>query len=398
MRQVLNIAFYEVLHILKDKVLLLVIFLVPLLYTSLFGLVYVSGTLTGIPIAVVDLDHSRLSREVATAFENSPRFKVVPEVDTYARLEEGMRRGTVRAGVVVPENFEKEAGRHRGTAVLAVYDASNLIWGYNIRKYTLEVVNKFNAAHTASYLAGLGLSQREITNIMDTVSCNIDVWYNPTFSYATFLFIGLVMMVIHQICLLSVSLTVTREKERNSWIQYLSSPVPRWKIFLGKCLPYFITNFFNYGLLVWISARLVHVKVEGSLGLVILLGLLYDVIITSAGFCISARASNSLQVTRYLMLLSVPFFMISGYTWPRSHIPDFVNGLARLLPFTWMAEGFRLVTVKDLGVHYIADTVLALSAMAALSVLLALSFPKSRKPPVDGGLEVNTGASYPRRI
>lgn len=394
MRQVLSIAYYEMLHIFKDKILILLLFVVPLAYVSVFGMVYVSGVLTGIPMGIVDLDNSRLSREVVTAFENSPRFKVMKEINTFPRLEEGMKNGAVRAGIVIPGDFEKKVSQHRDTTVLTVYDASNLIWGYNIRKYALEVINQFNADQTAAYLAGLGLPAHEIKDILDTVSCNIEVWYNPTFSYATFLFMGLAMMVIHQLSLLGASLTVTREKERDSWIHYLSSPLPRWKIFLGKSLPYFITNFLNYGLLIWFSARFVHVKIEGSLPAILLLGLLYDVIITSAGFYISAQSPNSLQVTRYLMLLSVPFFIISGYTWPKTHIPFFINDLARLFPYTWMSEGFRLVTVKDLGVQDVGATLLALSAMAILSVFLAVNFSKRKKPPETGGLAVNCGSTY----
>lgn len=397
MKQVFNIACYEVVHIFKDKILLLLIFVVPLIYATLFGMVYAAGILTDIPLGIVDLDDSKLSREIAAAFENSPRFKIIDGINTFPLLEEGMKKGAVRAGIVIPEDFEKKVAQNRGTEVLTVYDASNLIWGYNIRKYTQEIISTFNAAHTAAYLAGLGLTGKEINNIMDTVACNIEVWYNPTFSYATYILMGLVMMVIHQLCLLSVGLTVTREKERNSWLQYLCSPAPRWKIFLGKALPYFITNFFNYGLLIWISSCFIHAKVEGSLSLIILLGLLYGIIITCAGFYVSVKAPNSLQVTRYLMLLSVPFFIISGYSWPQTHIPAAVNTLARLLPFTWTAEGFRLVTVKNLGIQYIHATFLALSAMAAAALFLAATFDKRRKPPAAGGLAVNSGGSYPRK-
>lgn len=141
MRQVYNIACYEVAHIFKDFILFLMVFLVPLGYAALFGAVYMAGTLTDIPLGIVDLDDSRLSHEIVTAFRNSPRFHIVETVGTYSRLEEGMKNGTVRAGIVIPENFEKETELHQKTRVMICYDASNLIWGYNIRKYALEVLN-----------------------------------------------------------------------------------------------------------------------------------------------------------------------------------------------------------------------------------------------------------------
>ncbi|MGI5921547.1 MAG: ABC transporter permease [Syntrophomonadaceae bacterium] len=374
MKKILNIAYYEVRHILKDPILFLMVFVVPLFYAVLFGIVYCAGILTDIPMAIVDQDNTVLSREIADAFASSPQFKIVDGVNTYDQLVEGMNKGTVRTGVVIPADLEKKVTEHRGAEILTVYDSSNLVYGYNIRKYALEILNQFNANHTARYLNGLGLSRGEITAVMNAVSSTTEVWYNPTFSYINFLFMGLMLMVIHQIGFLSVSMTVIREKERGSWINYLSAPLSRVTIMAGKCLPYFITNFFNYLLLIWFSAAFVQAKIEGNVLFILILGLLFDVIITAVGFFISVKASSSLQVTRYLMLLSVPFFFISGYTWPASHIPGFLNGIARLLPYTWMAEGFRQATIKSAALPELFPGFLALSLMAAAALLLALTF------------------------
>jgi len=397
-KQVLNIAIFEMNQIFKDKLLALMVFAVPLLYAVIFGIVYVSAVLTNVPVGIVDLDHSGLSREVADAFANDPRFKIIPEIGSYAQLEEGMKNGTVRAGVVIPEAFATDVAMHRPTEVMTVYDASNLIWGFNIRRYTLEVVNKFSADHAAAYLAGLGLSTRENYNTLNTVSCNIEVLYNPTYSYATFMIMGLFLLIIHQLCLLCVSLTATREKERNTWIQYLAAAVPAWKIFLGKSLPYFFASLFNYGLLIWFAVHLVHIKVEGPASLVLALGLVFILIITSIGFYLSVRAANSLQITRLVMLLSVPFFFISGYIWPKTHIPAVINGLATLLPYNWMAAAMRLVTLKNVGLKDVQLPTLILCAMAAISVLLAATFSKRVKPPEDDGPVVNGGTYTPRKM
>lgn len=373
------------------------VFLLPLGYACAFGAVYMAGILTHIPLAIVDQDHSKLSREISTSFSHSSHFKIINTVDTYAKLEAAMQTGQVRAGIVIPENFAQKVQEHRQTQVLTVYDGSNMIWAYNIKKYTSEIITAFNAEHVAAYLTGLNFSQQEIKAVLDTVSCHIETWNNPTYSYATFIVMGLFIMILHQVSLLGISLTITREKEQNSWVQYLCSAIPRWKIFVGKSLPYFIITFFHYALLVVVVSAWYGVKVEGSLNLIIILGLLFDVIITSIGFYISAQAPNSLQSTRYLMLLSVPFFVISGYSWPKTHIPAWINSLAHLLPYTWMSEAFRLVTVKNLDRAYITNNLRALLIMACLSVLLALFIPRRRKPDAGQDLSVNGGLSYPSR-
>ncbi len=378
MRQIWNIAYYEIRHILKDPILLLIVAAVPLFYATVFGAAFVSGVLRDIPTGIVDLDNSALSREVSTAFHASPYFHVRGEIDSYEVLERAMKEGTVRAGVVIPEGFGSEVAGQRSGKVLIVYDGSNLIWGFNVRKNALEVMNDFNARHGAKYLAGLGFTESEIRHTLDGVSLHYEFWYNPTYSYVNFLFMGIMIMIIHQIGLLPAGLTVTREKEQNTWIQFLCAPLPRWKIFLGKSLPYLAANFVNFGLLVWLAASFVHAKVAGSPALIMALGALFSVIVVSVGFVISVYAPNSLQATRFILPLAFPVFIISGYTWPATHIPDAVNGLARLLPYTWMAEGFRMVTIKELGWSHVWPNFVALSAMAGAAVLAALKSRWSR--------------------
>lgn len=397
MKQILTIAHYEVVHIFKDRILFLMVFLVPLLYALLFGMIYVSGTLQQVPLGIVDLSHSEESRSVVEVFENTPNFHVIPTVQTYADLESGMKNGTVRAGIVIPEDYAQKLAQHQLTQILTVYDGSNLIYGYNTRKYLQQELNTFGVNHTAAYLSGLGMTKHEITNVMDTVSFRLQVWDNPTFSYATFIFIGLVIMILHQIGLLGIGLTVTREKERNTWIQFLCTDIPSWKIFLGKILPYFVINVFNYGLLLWIAARFIDVKIEGSLDVILLLGFLFNVILVSLGFVISLYAPNSLQVTRYLMLVSVPLFVLSGYTWPSTHIPKFLNALAQIIPYTWMANGIRQATVKGLGLTDLHITVMVLTVMAAAITFFALTFTKRRNLPAQYGLSVNNSTTYPMK-
>ncbi|MFA6808320.1 MAG: ABC transporter permease [Eubacteriales bacterium] len=397
MKQIMTIAYYEAIHILKDKVLLLVVFIAPVLYAALFGMIYISGTLQHVPLGIVDLDHSTESRAVVSSFENTDNFKIISGVTSYEDLEKGMKNGTVRAGVVIPKDYSQKLSQHQLTQISTVYDGSNLIYGYNTRRYFITMLNTFSAEHTASYLAGLGMTKREITDVMDTVSYSMQVWYNPTYSYPTFIFIGMVVMILHQLGFLCIALTVTREKEKNTWIQFLCSAIPQWKIFIGKALPYFIAGFFNFSLLLWVAVRFINVKFSGSLVLILLLGLLFNIIITSSGFVVSLYAPNSLQVTRYLMLMSVPLFVISGYTWPGAYIPKLLNGLARLMPYTWMAEGIRYVTVKNLGVDYLVTIISVLALMAGGSSFLALTFSKRRKPFAQDRPTVNSTSLIPKK-
>ena len=125
-------------------------------------------------------------------------------------------------------------------------------------------------------------------------------------------------------------------------------------------------------------------KIVGNVYLVVLLGIVYNIVIVSIGFLVSLYARNSLQVTRYIMLLSTPFFLISGYTWPSMDIPVWIKAIAGATPFAWMADSFRKVTVKNLGFGYIRGNITVLCIMAVMAVVLCISFSKTRKPGKEG--------------
>ena len=376
MRQILNIAYYEVQHIFKDKILFLIVFVAPLAYTAFFGMIYISAFLHDIPLGIVNLDHSDKSLKVVEAFENMPYFTIVSEISSYEDMEKGMREGIIRAGVVIPEDYSKKLSQHQQAEIITVYDGSNLVCAFNIRKYLQQVLNTFSVEQTSAYLAGMGMTKQEIVNVMDTVSFSMQVWYNPTLSYVTYLFMGIVIMILHQIGLMGITLSVTREKQQRTWLQFLSASIPSRKIFVGKALPYFIMNFFNYGLVLWIADRFVNVKIDYDVALMLLLGLLFSLVIISIGFIISLLASDTLQVTRFLLLLSLPLFVLSGYTWPSTHMPAFLNALADLMPYTWMTRGFLMVTLKNWGLHDLSLIIAVMGAMAAVGLFVAVRLTK----------------------
>lgn len=371
----MHVAYYEFRHIWKNPILFLIVFLAPTVYGLYFGAIYCHAVLADIPLGIVDLDHSRLSRELTTAFNNDPYFKIISSISSYPELEEAMHKGTVRAGIIIPENFEKKVQHNRQTGVLNVYDASNLIWGLNTRKNAMEVINKFNSQFTAKYLTEAGMNEQETLKIVNAVEANIVTWYNPTNSYSTYIIIGLMMMLLQQLGLMSAGLTVTREKENNTWLHFISSGISWSKIVLGKCLPYFLANFLNYILVVTIAFEIAGAKMEGSVWLLLIIGVIYDLVITSMGFVISLLAEQSLQVTRYLTLLSLPIFMVSGYSWPATHMPGFIDAMAHIFPSTWMMQAQRMITVKGLSINYLDTTMLAMLLMAGVYLLFAFLYP-----------------------
>lgn len=399
MRRIFSIAYYECLAILRTPILLIMVVFTPVLYGCIFGAVYFHPIITNIPTAIVDQDHSDLSRQIADAYRHSPAFAVREDITEYSDLEAAMRDGRIRAGIIIEKDLQNRVEKHEACKVLAVYDASNLVWGYNIRKNVRTVVSEFNTWWVTQKVGEMGFDRYEQEQLISPLSYNVEVWYNPTYSYANFMLYGLFLMILHQIGLMSVALSIPREREKNTWIHFQTAGITRGAIMAGKCLPYFMIFMLQYLLLLIFGVKFFHLAYYGTSTFWLLaFGVLYVTLLLFIGYTISYWLPNSLQATRFIMLVSVPFIMMSGMIWPPTHIPKGLNWLASLLPFTHAQKFIRIFAQKNGGWEQFGDCILVLCGMLAVTVAIFLLFCHRRESvPEKDGRYLNWGREYPHR-
>ena len=105
MRRILYLAQAEVLHIVRDRILLAQVLVVPvvqLLVLSNAATFEIRNT----PIHVVDLDRSTASRGVVNRLAANGHFEIVDDTPSVGQADEGLLRGDVTMVVVIPNDFE----------------------------------------------------------------------------------------------------------------------------------------------------------------------------------------------------------------------------------------------------------------------------------------------------
>ena len=108
MHQILNIAYYEIVHILRSKILPLMVFVVPVAYAALFGL-FICQDIDRYPCGRGGSGQLGFEPGGNNGFSNSPKFEIKEEFESYAQLRRSMEEGRVRAGVIIPQGFEQDA-------------------------------------------------------------------------------------------------------------------------------------------------------------------------------------------------------------------------------------------------------------------------------------------------
>ncbi len=125
----------------------------PLLSFGLLWTIFSAGTIDDLPIAVVDLDGTPLSRKLVRMLDASPSMAVTQRVGSGEAAEELMLTGHVYGAVLIPKDFAQRV--YRGTpAVVTIYRNSQFM-------SPSSIIRRGALAAIGTLSAGIEINQRE---------------------------------------------------------------------------------------------------------------------------------------------------------------------------------------------------------------------------------------------
>lgn len=411
-----KIMLREINYMFNDRGMRNIMLWAPLIGILIFAAVYNFGVMQSIPTAIVDLDRSAASRELIQKISQTENLQVTAYPASYAELEEMIYQGQVMTGVVIPSDYGRDIDLKRGTRVFMVIDGSNMVYATNASSAMLEITGVLNVELGVKTLLGTQIAQTELSSpgfqlgmvvkdageeiegeelVIKGIPHNAGVpdssmtlaeaiqyfqpiefkeegWFNPTFNYAYFLLLGLFLNIWQQCCMMASCMNIIGETGMKSWLQFKASGFPLWRFFLSKSLAQ-IGIFFILALPVYfISFKILHLPLQAHWGVLLLFTLLFVVALHSIGTLMSSLAANSVDATRLGMLVALPSFVISGFTWPLESMPGFMQIIAKGLPQTWFFQGLNYLSFKNPGADFITHYLGAFISIALVCYTISI--------------------------
>lgn len=341
----------EILHIMRDGAMLSIAFVAPFIFTMLMGYLYINHKVVELPVVVFDQDQSDISRLVVRSFNESERLQVTENVSTYADLKECIDSGRAQMGLIIPPNFKKNIKNTRGTEVGIIFNGTNILIMNTAANAASAIIQTISAGITMKVMQGYGISQKKSQQAISAVSFRSRVWYNPTASYLFFMILGVIGTVIQQLTLLGIALSIVKEKENGTWRQMMLSNINWYEVVIGKFLLFFMIYVMDAVLMYSIAISFFKVPMRGDIGLVLVTTLLFIVSVLILGMAISSITSNSVQAIQFSMILAVPSFLVSGFTWPSMSMPLAIQSFSKILPLTYFLEALRSEVLMGTGIN-----------------------------------------------
>ena len=177
---------------------LVLMFVLPLVSFAFFALLFEKGVARDIPIALLDEDHSSLSRTVTQMIDATPTAWIAYEIQDMDEGERLMREGKAMAIVQIPAFFEKNILNNRQTHIENYVTGTNITVNGLLSKDIQTAVTTFTAGIQLQLLTKQGLTQRQAMAQLMPVRFDRHVLFNPYINYGYYLspsFMPMMLMI-----------------------------------------------------------------------------------------------------------------------------------------------------------------------------------------------------------
>ncbi len=316
----------ETMQILRDPVRLAFAFFgsAVLMLVCGFG---ITTDVENIRYAIFDQDRSPESRTYIEQFEGSKRyFKQTAAVVSDGEVLRRLQSDDASMVLEVPPGFGRTMRRGGSPEVLAHVDGAMTFRGETIGQYVQGV--------NASLLADPGAALPTSSPQKYTAKIENRFMYNPSFESVYSIVPSVPALLLLLIPAILMTVSIVREKELGSMINFYVTPTGKLEYLIGKQIPYVAIGVMNFLILSAMTVFLFGVPIKGNFFMLFVCTILYVTATTGIGMMTSTFTSSQVAAVFVTAILTiVPTIQFSGLLQPVSTL----EGNARLVGEIWPA-------------------------------------------------------------
>ncbi len=320
--------------------------------------------------AVLDRDDTTISRDYALQLSGSRYFIEKAPILDYADLDRRMRDGELSLAIEIPPGFGRDVARGRNVEIGAWIDGAMPMRAETARGYVQGM-----------HANWLTQKARELYGQAATVGdfrIEIRYRYNPGIESLVAMVPAVIPLLLLMIPAMLTVLSVVREKELGSIINFYVTPVTRLEFLVGKQIPYVVLGMLNFLLLSAFAIFAFRVPFTGSFMAFTAAALLYVIFATGMGLVISSFMKSQIAAIFGTTLITIiPAVQYSGMMDPVSSLEGAGAVIGRIYPTTYFMTVSRGTFSKGLEFGDLAGSFLPL--LVAVPILLGLGVLLLRK-------------------
>jgi ribosome-dependent ATPase len=419
LQRMLSCSYREFLELTRDPIRMTMALLgtVLLMFVMGYG---ITVDVEHLNYAVLDRDQTNVSQDYAlNIFGSSRYFKERPPIVDYDDLDRRMKSGEISMAVEIPPGFGRDverrlngmlaatstggqsdsgsdeergkagdttsttsaggqskpgapSGREQPVRIGVWIDGAMPTRGETIRGYVQEMHLLWlqeAVRHRFGQRPQLGLGQRQLVS---PANIELRYRYNPNVESLQAMVPAVIPILLLLIPAMLATLSVVREKDLGSIINFYVTPTTRLEFLLGKQLPYVALGMLNFLMMTALAVTFIDVPMKGDFWAAAVGALLYVICTTGIGLLVSTLTRTqvaALFATTVLTLIPASYFC--GLIDPVSSLEGFGSMVGNIYPTSYYMTISRGTFNKALGFAGLYAEYLPL--LIAIPVLIGLS-------------------------
>jgi ABC-2 type transport system permease protein len=364
----------EFIQTLRDKRTRVILIVPPLIQMLVFGYA-ATYEIYHVPTVVLDLDHSQESRELISRFTSSPYFDVQRELTDSRQLGDLIEQGKATVGLEIHAGFAQQLHKGQTAPVQVIVDATNSNTALIASGYISQIALGYAKETQTDRINRIA---PQLMAAMPSVELAPRPWYNPDLRSRWFFVPGIIGSLTVVLVITLTAFAVVREREIGTLEQIMVTPISPVEFILGKTLPFFLIGLFDVTLIAVAGSLWFQVPFRGHVYVLATGAVLFLLCMLSVGLLISTISSTQQQAMVTAFFFIMPSITFSGFGFPISTMPQWMQDLSYLNPLRYFLVVIRGTYLKGVGMDILWPQMAAMAGLgAALLTFSILRFHKA---------------------
>ncbi|WP_264566887.1 ABC transporter permease [Flavobacterium sp. N3904] len=330
----------------QNKILRMLFIGAPILYGVLLGYVYGKGKVTDLPIIIVDQDRTEMSAKAIQMFDDNEVISIAAVLYDQNNLSEIAIEKEANCVVIIPKGFQKMVFTKKYPEIITIVNTANVLTANYASSAIQLCLGTLKAGVQLETLRKQGTPEKLLQEQYEPFKTTFLKKYNRSTNYMYFLWPGVLATVLQQVLLLALALSFASEFENKTFIDLVKRSPSIIKMMAVKIIPYMIMSV-GVWILYLLFAFWFRIPFFTNLGALTLVAGIFVLSVSFIGILVSILIPNQLKATEILMIIATPSFILSGFTWPLSQMPIWVQSIANVIPLTHFLKIFRILSVEN---------------------------------------------------
>jgi len=356
----------EFIQILRDPRARFSLIAPPIVQMLIFGYA-ASFEVRHVTTAILDLDHSQESRELVSRFWASEYFDINYNLVDSAQIAKLIDRRKIALAIHIMPGFAESLRKGQTASVQVILDGTDS----NTALVALGYIGSITQRFSQQYLQDRMMRTMPEVARVPSVELVQRPWFNPDLDSTWFFVPGTIGALTLTLVMTMTAFAIVREREIGTLEQIMVTPVSPAELIAGKTVPYLLIALIQLTIVALLAVFWFQVPFNGNILVLMLGSLLFIFSVLAIGLLISTVSATQQQAMVTSFFFIMPAITLSGFSFPISSMPAFLQWLTYIDPLRYYEVVLRDSFLKGNGIAILWPQMLAMAILGGVLITFA---------------------------